>query len=141
MEKSEDRYIYNQLALSPHKHCASHEAIHESCSISLSPNKVPLKLKLIEANKYYRWTNIPADWDGVKDVFYRKVGFHDFDKIEAAKDGLVHGFREIDTTFINELESYLEVMRKGLISAIGYILGLNERSYEIIAAKIPVRTP
>ena len=81
-----------------------------------------------------------GEWDGVKDVFTNKLHCQDFDTIrEAGRNGLLHGFRELDTKFIKEIESYVEPVRKTLIFSLGHILGLQDSTILTITNKNPRR--
>ena len=69
----------------------------------------------------------PKEWAGVEDIFTNRLHFQNFDTIKQnARNGLLHGFRELDDNFIKEIESYVDPIRKTLIYCIGSILGLED---------------
>jgi hypothetical protein len=78
----------------------------------------------------------PKEWVGVEDIFTNRLHFQNFDTIKQnARNGLLHGFRELDDNFIKEIESYVDPIRKTLIYCIGSILGLEDRDMLTIASK------
>jgi hypothetical protein len=82
----------------------------------------------------------PREWAGVEDIFTNRLRFQDFDNIKQnARNGLLHGFRELDDSFIKEIESYVDLIRKTLIYCIGSILGLEDSITLKIANKGPRR--
>jgi len=82
----------------------------------------------------------PKEWAGVEDIFTNRLHFQNFDTIkQSARNGLLHGFRELDDNFIKEIESYVDPIRKTLIYCIGSILGLEDSITLKIANKGPRR--
>jgi hypothetical protein len=82
----------------------------------------------------------PKEWAGVEDIFINRLHFQNFDTIrQNARNGLLHGFRELDDNFIREIESYVVPIRKTLIYCIGSILGLEDSIILKIANKGPRR--
>jgi hypothetical protein len=82
----------------------------------------------------------PKEWDGVEDIFTNRLHFQNFDTIKQnARNGLLHGFRELDDNFIKEIESYVDPIRRTLIYCIGSILGLTDSITLKIANKDPRR--
>lgn len=78
----------------------------------------------------------PGEWAGVEDIFTNRLQFQNFDTIKQnARNGLLHGFRELDNNFMKEIESYVDSIRKTLICCIGSILGLEDRDMLTIAGK------
>lgn len=68
----------------------------------------------------------PSLWDGIKLILTDKVKFNGFNGIYKARQDIFHGKRELDNIFVGKVASYLEPMRKGLVWAIGDILGLKD---------------
>jgi len=82
----------------------------------------------------------PMEWAGVEDIFTNKLHFQNFNIIrKGARNGLLHGFRELDNNFLKEIESYVEPVRKTLVCCIGSVLGLEDSITLTIASKIPRR--
>jgi len=82
----------------------------------------------------------PKEWDGVKRIFEEKLNFYQFSDIKNARDSLLHGFRELSTDFVQEIENnYLVPSRKAVIFAIGDILGLEENLLITLAGQNPRR--
>jgi len=82
----------------------------------------------------------PEEWAGVEDIFINRLQFQNFDTIKRnARNGLLHGFRELDDDFIEEIKSYVVPIRKTLIYCIGSILGLGDSSISEICNKGPRR--
>ena len=78
----------------------------------------------------------PREWAGVEEIFTSKLHFQNFDTIKQdVRSGLLHGFRELDNSFVKEIESYVEPVRKTLICCVGSILGLEDRDMLSIASK------
>jgi hypothetical protein len=71
-------------------------------------------------------TRRPGEWDGVKEIFDAALGMGNFNDMKNARDGLLHGFRELDTQFAAEILSYVEPARRALILAIGNVLEVEE---------------
>jgi len=84
----------------------------------------------------------PREWDGVEDIFTGKLRFNNFGAIKKkARNGLLHGFRELDDEFMREISGYLDPIRKTLVCCIGSILGLEDNAILTIANKTPARIP
>jgi len=79
-------------------------------------------------------------WDRVKDIFTNRLHFQNFGIIKTAgRNGLLHGFRELNNEFVGEIGSYLEPVRKTLVFCIGSILGLEDSILLAFVNKIPRR--
>lgn len=84
--------------------------------------------------------SIEEEWEEVEEIFQKRLNRRDFRKIkQAGRNGLLHGFRELDDKFMGEIESYVEPIRKILIYCIGSALGLENNISLNIANKIPRR--
>ena len=81
------------------------------------------------------------EWDGIKDIFTKELGTTDFDLIKGARIGLFHGKRELDNTFVQEIGTYREPLRKGLIFCIGRLLNITNASIMTVVNRIPKRIP
>ena len=82
------------------------------------------------------------EWAGVEDVFIHKLSFQDFGTIkQSGRNGLLHGFRELDDEFMREIAGYVEPIRKTLIFCIGSVLGLEDSVTMIISSKTPWGIP
>jgi len=80
------------------------------------------------------------EWKGVEGIFTNKLHFRNFKKIKQyGRNGLLHGFRQLDNELVKEIESYVEPIRKTLIFCIGNVLGLEENTILAIAGKTPRR--
>jgi len=80
------------------------------------------------------------EWKEVEKIFQKRLNRQDFKKIrQAGRNGLLHGFRELDDKFMKEIGGYVEPIRKTLIFCIGSILGLEENTILAIASKTPRR--
>jgi hypothetical protein len=66
----------------------------------------------------------PTQWEGVEDIFIRKLGVNNFSDIKTARDELLHGFKELNSTFVSTVRSYREPARKALIFSICELLNL-----------------
>jgi hypothetical protein len=87
-----------------------------------------------------RTTRNPKEWAGVENIFTNRLHFQNFDTIKQnARNGLLHGFRELDDGFVKEVEGYVDPIRKTLIYCIGSILGLEDSIAAKIANKVPRR--
>lgn len=84
--------------------------------------------------------NTDKDWEKVEEIFTNRLHFQDFKKIKRdGRNGLLHGFRQLDDEFVKEIGSYVESIRKTLIFCIGSILGLEENTILTITSKTPRR--
>lgn len=84
--------------------------------------------------------NTDKEWGKVEEVFTEKLHFQNFKKIrQDGRNGLLHGFRQLDNEFVKEIESYVEPIRKTLIFCLGNVLCLRERTTIAIANKAPRR--
>lgn len=84
--------------------------------------------------------NASEEWEDVKDTFSNKLHFENFNTIkETGRNGLLHGFRELNNAFVKEIKSYLEPLRKTLIFCIGSVLCLEDKVITTIANKTPRR--
>jgi hypothetical protein len=85
-------------------------------------------------------TNTDKEWKRVEEIFTKRLHFQDFKKIkQAGRNGLLHGFRQLDETFAKEIDRYVEPIRKTLISCIGSTLGLQDNTIMSIINKSPRR--
>ena len=84
--------------------------------------------------------NSDKEWEEVEAIFTNRLHFQDFKKIKQdGRNGLLHGFRQLDNEFIKEIASCLEPLRKTLIFCIGSVLELEDNTISIIANKNPRR--
>jgi hypothetical protein len=84
----------------------------------------------------------PDEWAGVEDIFTNELHFQNFDAVKKdGRNGLLHGFRELDDKFVGEIASYLEPVRKTLIFCIGSVLGLEDSVTMTISSKTPRGIP
>jgi len=84
--------------------------------------------------------NTDKEWEEVEKIFENRLDRQDFKKIrQAGRNGLLHGFRELDSKFVKDIGSYVEPIRKTLIFCIGSVLGLEEDTMSSIANKTPRR--
>ena len=84
--------------------------------------------------------NPDKEWEEVEKIFKSRLSRQDFTKIkQAGRNGLLHGFRELDGNFVKEIGGYVEPIRKTLIFCIGSALGLEEDTTSSIANKTPRR--
>jgi uncharacterized protein YrzB (UPF0473 family) len=85
-------------------------------------------------------TNTDEEWEKVEGIFADKLHFQGFKKIkQAGRNGLLHGFRQLDEKFAKEIDSYIEPIRKTLIFCIGDTLGLEDNNLLSIINRIPKR--
>lgn len=85
-------------------------------------------------------TNTDKEWEEVEKVFHKRLNRQDFKKIkQAGRNGLLHGFRQLDNEFVKEIGGYVEPIRKTLIFCIGSVLGLENNISLTIANKTPRR--
>ena len=85
-------------------------------------------------------SNSDEEWEKVEEVFTKTLHFQNFKKIKQdGRNGLVHGFRQLDNEFVKEIGSYVEPIRKTLIYCIGSVLGLEDNILSTIANKTPHR--
>lgn len=85
-------------------------------------------------------TRTDVEWRKIEEIFTDKLHFQNFQKIKkAGRNGLLHGFRQLDEKFAKELSSYIEPIRKTLIFCIGSTLGLEDSNILSIASKNPKR--
>jgi len=84
----------------------------------------------------------PGEWAGVEDIFTCKLHFEKFDTVKKdGRNGLLHGFRELDDKFVREIASHVEPLRKTLIFCIGTVLGLADNTTFTISNKTPRGIP
>lgn len=84
--------------------------------------------------------NTDKEWDKVEEVFTNSLHFQDFKRIKQdGRNGLLHGFQQLDSDFVKEIEDYVEPIRKTLIYCIGSILGLEDSIILAIINKTPRR--
>ncbi len=84
--------------------------------------------------------NTDEEWEKVEEIFTNRLHFQDFKKIKQnGRNGLLHGFRQLDNEFVKEIGSYVEPIRKTLIFCIGSILGLEDDTILTITNKTPRR--
>jgi hypothetical protein len=84
----------------------------------------------------------PGEWAGVEDIFTRKLHFKNFGAVKKdGRNGLLHGFRELDDKFVREIASYVEPLRKTLIFCIGSVLDLKDSNTLTISNKTPRGIP
>jgi len=81
----------------------------------------------------------PAEWDGVKDVFTRKITSVNFEDLFTARQEILHGYEEISPIFITKIRNYIDPMRKAIIYCIGSILDLKDDCIDTIAGYSPRR--
>jgi hypothetical protein len=85
-------------------------------------------------------TNTAKEWEEVEEVFHKRLNRQDFKKIkQAGRNGLLHGFRQVDKEFVEEIKSYVEPIRRTLVFCIGSVLGLKDSILLTIANKTPRR--
>jgi len=78
------------------------------------------------------------EWEKVEEIFTKSLHFQNFKIIKKdGRHGLLHGFRQLDSNFIKEIEDYVEPIRKTLILCIGRILRLEDSDILTIANKTP----
>jgi len=80
------------------------------------------------------------EWNGIRGIF-KQLGITDFDDIKSARIGLLHGTRELDNTFVQEISTYREALRKGLIFCAGRLLGITDASIMAVVNRTPKRIP
>ncbi len=76
-----------------------------------------------------------AEWDGVKEIFEKDLGLTNFDGVEEVRHGLLHGYRELTPEFVGEIISFVQPVRRGLILAIGQVLGLDGKIARTLSEK------
>jgi len=81
------------------------------------------------------------EWDGIKSIFTKELGITDFDLIKGARIDLLHGKRKLDNIFVQEIRTYREPLRKGLIFCIGRLLGITDASIMAVVNRTPKRIP
>lgn len=82
--------------------------------------------------------NTNKEWEKVEEVFTKKLNFKGFGKIkEDGRNGLLHGFRQLDGNYMKEIGGYVEPIRKTLIICIGSVLGLKDNTLLTITNKVP----
>ena len=82
--------------------------------------------------------NTNEEWEKVEEIFTKELHFNDFRKIkQAGRNGLLHGFRQLDYEFVREIGSYLASIRKALIYCLGSVLGLGSNTLLTITSKTP----
>ncbi len=77
----------------------------------------------------------PGEWDGLKHVFEKELNYPDFENIKCARNGLLHGFRELSPDFVNEINGYVEPARRALIASAALVLGLEPKILRSIVSK------
>jgi len=83
----------------------------------------------------------PQLWDGIRSILVNKVKYDDFDGIYQARQGLLHGFRELNNEFREEIRAYIQPMIKSLVFAVGDILKLDKHLTEAIVDKAVKKSP
>jgi len=105
-----------------------------SCWVGLEVTKPILRRNLA------RKMRNPKECAAVEGIFTNRLHFQSFYSIKQnARNGLLHGFQELDDNFIKEIESYVDPIRRTLIYCIGSILGLTDSITLKIANKNPRR--
>ncbi len=84
--------------------------------------------------------SVGEEWGEVEEIFQNRLHRKDFKKIkQAGRNGLLHGFRELDNKFLQEIGSYVEPIRKTLVYCMGSVLGLENKILSTLANKTPRR--
>ena len=77
----------------------------------------------------------PGEWDGIRDIYENELHFNEFDKVEEARNKLLHGYEVLSTDFINEIGGYVEPTRRTLVASIACVLGLQNTTEGSLQAK------
>jgi len=81
----------------------------------------------------------PNEWDGVVEIFTRKIRTADFGDIKLARNELLHGFKPLAPEFGPRISAYLEPLRRAIIYGLGDILGLSGQATDLICSYSPRR--
>lgn len=80
-------------------------------------------------------TKNPGDWDGIKDIYENDLHLAGFEKVEEARNKLLHGYEELSNSFIEEIQRYVEPTRRTLIASISRVLKLTATTQDSIQTK------
>ena len=81
----------------------------------------------------------PPKWEGVVNIFRKKIKTVDFDDINQARQELFHGFKPLGPEFSSRISGYLEPLRNAIVYGLGDILGLQGRVTDQICSYPPRR--
>lgn len=90
-------------------------------------------LSKIIRKQYVGIVNKNDEWGGLKKVFsdFLKVDESQFENIKNDyRNGIVHGFKELDDDFVREVENFIPILRDGLIVCICKSLKLSDAKIE-----------
>lgn len=66
------------------------------------------------------------NWTGVRKVFKEYLKFDKFKKIKDKRNEIMHGYKKLDNCLIRETESYIEILKKALITSLCLLLNLEK---------------
>jgi len=81
----------------------------------------------------------PDEWEGVIEIFKRKINTVNFGDIDLARNELLHGFKPLSPEFRSRISDYLEPLRRAIIYGLGDILGLSGQITDLICSYSPRR--
>lgn len=81
----------------------------------------------------------PDEWEGVVEVFKRKIETADFDDMNQARNELLHGFKPLAPEFTSRISAYLQPLRSAIVYGLGDILGLSAQITDQICSYSPRR--
>jgi len=81
----------------------------------------------------------PDEWEGVVNIFRKKITTVDFNDINQARNELLHGFKPLSPEFSSRIADYLEPLRNAIVYGLGDILALPGRVTDQICAYPPRR--
>ena len=81
----------------------------------------------------------PDEWEGVIEIFKKKIKTVDFSDINLARNELLHGFKPLAPEFGSRISAYLEPLRRAIIYGLGDILGLSGQITDLICSYRPRR--
>lgn len=78
------------------------------------------------------------EWDKVREIFEQLTNRNDFNKIKQnGRNGLLHGFKQLDSKFMDEIKGYLNPIRKALINCLCIMLEMDPNTTSSLCIKSP----
>ena len=81
----------------------------------------------------------PDEWEGVIEIFKKKIKTFDFNDINQARNELLHGFKPLAPEFGSRISTYLKPLRSAIVYGLGDILGLSGEITDLICSYPPRR--
>lgn len=82
------------------------------------------------------------EWDRVKEIYENELHFSQFNRVKQnGRNGLLHGFKQLDNAFMEEIIRYIEPIRKTLIFCVASVLNLDSTTKNNLYNYVPKKNP